>query len=180
MPRRASAKRYAQAAFQIALERGELDGWLDDLGALSGVLEDRELSGMLDSPQVPAARKLDAVSRVMKDTAGPLANNLVALLATRGLVHILRDVADEYAHLLDVHNGIERAEVVSAVLLDDAQSARVAEILRGIVGRDIRLSSIVDPTILGGLVARVGDRVLDGSARGKLQAMHRSIVEQAS
>ena len=177
MPTGPSPRRYAQAVFQIAMERGELDAWQEDLRSLAVTLEDRDFSGLLDAPQVPAASKVDAAREALSGSVGPLALNLLAILATRNLAHLGSGILDEYGRLLDAHRGIQRAEVVSAVPLDSEQHARISKLLETIVGKEVPVTSVVDPQVLGGLVARVGDRLIDGSARTKLREMHRSIVE---
>jgi F-type H+-transporting ATPase subunit delta len=179
MPSGASARRYAQAVFQIALERDELDEWVDDLAAIASSLSNIDFSGLLDAPQVPASEKIEAAKNVLGGTVGPLALNLVSLLATRNLVRLAPDISEAYGALLDAHRGIERALVTTAVPLDEGHAARVAEMLEGIVGRQVQVSSAVDPQILGGLVAQIGDRVIDGSARTRLRAMRREVVDQA-
>ena len=179
MPRAPSPRRYAQAVFQIALERDELDIWYEDLGILAGALENREFLGLLDAPQASSADKQDIIRQALSDSVGTLPLNLVCLLASRNLAHLVPGILDEYSRLRDAYRGIERAEVVSAVLLASDQQERMAELLHGVVGKEIRLASIVEPQILGGVIARVGDRVIDGSLRAKLREMRRSIVEQA-
>ena len=87
-------------------------------------------------------------------------------------------MADEYARLLDVHRDLERAEIVTAVPMDEAQIASATELLEQVVGKQVVVGNTVDRGILGGLVARVGDRVIDGSARTKLRDMRREIVER--
>ena len=178
MPKGASARRYAQAVFQIATEKDELEGWLGDLLVLARTLEDRDFAEFLDAPHVPLSQKIEVIRSALGDTVGPLALNLMSLLASRNIAQVMPGIVEQYQRLLDVHNGIERAEVVSAVPLDDAQRQQAAELLRDIVGKEIRLTSRVEPRILGGLVARVGDRVLDGSTATKLEAMRRELVEQ--
>ena len=178
MPPRASARRYAQAVFQIALERGELDEWSHDLGALASALTDADLLALLDAPHAPAARKLSTINDALGDSARPLALNLLSLLATRDIAGLLPEVADEYARLLDVHRDLERAEIVTAVPMDQAQIASATELLEQVVGKQVVVGNTVDRGILGGLVARVGDRVIDGSARTKLRDMRREIVER--
>ena len=179
MPGIASARRYAQAVFQIALEQDSLDMWMDDLEALARSLENREFSGFVDAPQVPLVRKIEVIREVLGDSVGVLPRNLFSLLASRNLGHRIPDIVQHYETMLDAHRNIERAEVVSAVPLEDAQRDRLVELLRDVVGKDIRLASRTDPGILGGVVARVGDRLIDGSARSKLDAMRRQLVEQA-
>ena len=179
MPGSASARRYAQAVFGIALEGDDLDAWMDDLTLLADSLRDGDLSGFLDAPQVPAERKVDVVRTTLGDSAGPMAVNLLCLLATRGITSITPEVADQYQQMLDEHRGIQRAEVVSAVPLNEAQRRRVTDMLSGVVGGDVRVDVRVDPAIGGGLTARVGDRLLDGSTRTKIEEMRRELVERA-
>jgi F-type H+-transporting ATPase subunit delta len=178
MPRAASPRRYAQAVFQIATESGQLDGWSDDLRTVATALENKELAGILDSPQVPAAAKIETVKTVLGDAVDPLATNLLALLATRNLANLIPGIIETFEALVDHHNGIERAEVISAAPLDHDQEAAIKAVLVKLVNKDVRLSTGVDPNILGGLVARVGDRVIDGSLRTRLQGMRRTVVEQ--
>ena len=176
MPKAASARRYAQAVFQIGLEHDGLEQWYDDLATMASALEDGELAAFLDAPQVTVDRKVEFISEALGDSVSPLAANLLALLASRGIVSILPDVVESYQSLLDEHRGIERAEVVSSVPLDDEQRRRVSDLLVGMVGKQVRLNSRVEPLILGGFVARVGDRVIDGSARTRLNQMRRRLV----
>ena len=178
MPRAASARRYAQAAFQIALEAGELDAWLADLTLAADALRNEEFVGVLDAPQVPLDRKVAVITEALGDSVAPLVLNLVSLLASRHIAYLLGEVVEQYQALLDAHQGIERAEAVSAVPLEPQQRQMLEELLKGLAGKDVRLTSRVDPQILGGLVARVGDRVLDGSSRTRLQAMRRDLAER--
>lgn len=177
MPKSASARRYAQAVFKIALERDELDRWSEDLATLSMLLEDGEFARFLDAPQVTFAVKHEAIRNALGGIVSPLAVNLLALLASRNLAAIVPQVQEQYQHLLDAHRGIARAEVVSAVPLSESQRRKIAEFLKGIAGKEVRLAARVEPQIIGGLVARVGDRVIDGSTRTRLQALRRTLVD---
>ena len=145
---------------------------------LAQALENRELAELLDAPQVPMASKQEVLNNALADAVGPLAINLMSLLASRNLSGLVPDVVDQYQLLLDAHRGIEQAEVVSAVPLADEERRRVEALLREMVGKEIRLTSRVDPGILGGLVARVGDRVIDGSTATRLRDLRRDLVEQ--
>jgi F-type H+-transporting ATPase subunit delta len=180
MPRYSSPRRYAQAVLQIALERDELDIWREDLAVLAAALDNREISELLDAPQVPSARKLDVIRQTLDGTVGLLAINLVSLLALKGLAHLVPVILDEYARYVDAQHGIERAEVIAAVPLGAGQQARVGELLTTLVGSDVRVTVVVDPQILGGLIARVSDRVIDGSVRTRLNELRRGIVERVS
>ena len=179
MPRALSPRRYAQAVFQIAVEADELDQWQRDLETLSTALQDPDMSRFLDAPQVPATAKTDAVNQTFGGSVGPLALNLVLLLGSRGAASLVPAVTEEYGSLLDAHRGIEQADVTSAVTLDEEQMRRVTEMMEGVVGAKVRLWAHVEPSIIGGLVARVGDRVIDGSVRTRLEKMRRSVVQRA-
>ena len=107
-----------------------------------------------------------------------LALNLMYLLTSRNLVHLLPEIADRFQEMLDAHQGIERAEVVSAVPLSNARQTEVAEMLTRMSGKQVRVTTRTDPQIIGGMVIRVGDQVMDGSASARLQAMRRELVER--
>jgi F-type H+-transporting ATPase subunit delta len=176
MPSKASAKRYAQAVFEIALESDELDGWLDDLAALVREMGSREFADFVDAPQVSIERKTELVRGALGDTMGPMAVNLLLVLASRGIASVLPSVAEEYQQIVDSHRGVERAEVITAVQLDQKQLDEISSLLRGIAGKDVTITDGVEPEILGGLIARIGDRVIDGSTRTRLQQMRKSLA----
>ena len=179
MARGASARRYAQAVFAIALERGEPDRWLDDLALLSDAMANEEFANFLDAPQLTLAQKTDLIDETLGDSVSRLALNLISLLASRSYARLLPSITESYQQMLDNHNGVERAEIVSAVPLSDERRRRIETMLTGIVGKDITATSRVEPQILGGFVARVGDKVIDGSTRTKLDELRRELVHGA-
>ena len=178
MPRYPSARRYAQAVFQIALEHDSLDVWVDDLQTLADLLEDSEVAAFLDAPQVPEARKLETIQQLLGDSVGALPANLLRLLATRNMTLLIPAVLAQFTEMVDRHRGIEWADVTTAVPLDDAQQKEVSRLLSGIAGSEVSLRTYVEPELIGGVVARLNDRVIDGSVRSKLRNMHRQVVEQ--
>ena len=220
MPAGASARRYAQAAFEIAVERDDAEGWLADLELLAESTANEDFMRTLSAPRIPFARKQALIQEAFgflpvqrrrmdafwtderrKESAKPgfwtdelreeyrrigrgdysvgvLGINLMLLLASRNLVHLLPAIADRFQELLDAHNGVSRAEAVSAVPLDDRQRRSVERALADVYGGEIRLTSRVDPEILGGMVIRIGDKVLDGSARTRLQNMRRELAQR--
>ena len=151
---------------------------MEDLALLARALENRELAEYLDAPQVPVDRKIYVVKGALGGTVGPLALNLISLLASRNIVPVMPGVVDQFQRLLDAHRGIEQAEIVSAVPLDDEQQQRIADLLSEMAGTEVRVTARVDPEIVGGLLARVGDRLIDGSTRTKIQTMRMNLVGQ--
>lgn len=178
MPAGASARRYAQAVFQLAVERGELEQWLDDLTLLADSVTNAEFAQTLSAPRISLEQKEEVIRQSLGSSVGRLALNLMFLLTSRNLVHVLPDIADRYQEMLDQHQGVDRAEVVSAVPLQDSQRDQVARMLSEVSGNDVRLTTRVDPDILGGIILRIGDQVMDGSARGRLQAMQRELAQR--
>lgn len=180
MPRATSIRRYAQAIFEIALENNQLDKWLEDLRLLALAVKTEGLARPLDSPQVSTERKIGLIEEVFGDTVSKLSRNLISLLATRNMVRVMPAIADEYVTYMDSHRGVERANVVTAVSIDDEQQAKLSALLREIIGREVILTTTVDPKILGGVVARLGDRIIDGSTRTRLENLRRYLLDKAN
>ena len=99
-----------------------------------------------------------------------------SLFRSRSGIGMIGEIAGEYQRLLDAYHGIQEAEVTTAVPLDDADKERLAERLGSLLGSKITLKSNVDPEILGGIIARIGGKLLDGSTRSKLAALKRELV----
>jgi F-type H+-transporting ATPase subunit delta len=176
MARAPTAKRYAQAAFQIAQERDEIDQWLEELGSALAVVEDAAFRPYLEFPKVAIEDKVRAIQRTLEGV-NPLVQNLVALLVSRNTLELYPSIVAEYQGLVDKQHGRERAVVVTAVPLDDQQQSRVRQQLSKLLGKEVVLSTRVEPKVLGGLVARMGDRLIDGSMRGRLTGLRDSLLK---
>ena len=175
MARKVYARRYSQAVFEIALERKELDRWQSDLGKIASLGEDATFVAFLESPRF----HFDDKARLLRERLGdisPLALNLVYLLVTRGRLGMVAEIAEEYQRRLDGYRGIEQVEVTTAVLLDDKDKLRLVERLGAAVGKKVVLKSEVDSGLIGGIIARIGGKLLDGSTRSKLVALKRELA----
>jgi len=175
--RRLHARRYAQAVFEIALEKKELDRWQSDLWKIAMLGEDATIVAFLENPKFNFDAKAKLLSEQLVDV-NPLALNLVYLLLTRGRLSMVGEIADEYQRLLDSHRGIERAEVITAVSLDDEDTLRLGERIGAVVGKKVVVEPEVDSGIVGGFIARIGGKLLDGSTRSKLEALKRELVRR--
>lgn len=178
MSRAPTPKRYAQAAFQIAKEQGLLDKWLEDLQAVQRQIQDDTTLAFLSLPRVPLQRKIEFIRQALADV-DLLTQNLVGLLASRQTVEMLPEIVREYSSLLDTHYGRIPGQVTTAIPLDKEQKRKVEEQLKEIVGLTVVLTTNVDPKVVGGLVARFGDKVIDGSTRTALDSLKHSILEEA-
>jgi F-type H+-transporting ATPase subunit delta len=173
--RRFYARRYAQAVFDIAREKKELDRWQSDLDRIAGLSKDATVMAIVENPKVRFEDKAKLLAERLGDI-NPLALNLVSLLATRGRLGMIGDIAGEYRRLLDGYHGIERAEVTTAVTLDDKDREELAERLGEVVGKKVVLEARVDKSLIGGMVARVGGKLLDGSVISQLAAMKKTLA----
>ena len=175
MPRISSGKRYAQAAFELALEKGELERWRVDLIKVAHIATDVKLMSLLENPKLP----FDAKKSRIKEQLGkvnPLVLNLACLLMSRGTLKIVGDISQQYARLLDVHYGIEHAEVITAVPLDDEGKKRLSTRFAEMVGHEVIIDAHTDHSIIGGFKARIGDTLIDGSIKNILESLKRTLA----
>ncbi len=175
MARRIYARRYSQAVFNIALERKELDSWQSELEKIASLGEDAAFLALLENPKVRFEDKAKLLSERL-GAISPLALNLAYLLVTRGRLSMAGDIAEEYQRLLNSYRGIEQAEVITAVPLDAKDRQKLEEQLGAVVGKKVVLETKVDPSLIGGIVARIGGRLLDGSTRSKLMALRNELA----
>ena len=176
MSGRGSARRHAQAIFQIARAAGELEKWREELKKVAQAVADPVLSLLLESPRLALAEKV-ALLKERLPGADPLVLNYAGLLVARGRQRLAGEIAEEYERLVDAYHGIEHAEVITAVPLEGEEKERLAHRLAEMVGKRVVVEAKVDPAIIGGLVARVGDRLLDGSTRTRLELLKKSLSE---
>lgn len=174
MKREIAARRYAEAVFQIARDSGSLDAWRLDLQTVAAVFADSEVLGLLENAAVPEAAKGEVLKRTLQGVS-PLAMNYAQLLVQRRRVALAPQVADYFRTLADAYQGIAHAEVTTAVDVDDNERRLIAERLSQLTGKRVDVQTHTDPNILGGMVARIGDRLIDGSARTRLQLLRRRL-----
>jgi len=161
--------------FTIALERNELDRWQSDLRKIASLVQDEAVLAWLESPKLHFEEKSKLLSEQLGDI-NPLALNLTYLLVTKGRAGMIGEIADEYQRLLDSYHGIEQAEVTTAVPLDDKDKSRLAEYLGTAVGKKVVLKPEVDSSLVGGIIARISGKLLDGSTRSRLLALRNELA----
>ncbi len=170
----AAARRHARAAFQIALERNELDVWRGDLERLSEAVKDPLLLAFLENPKIHFDNKAKVLHQGLKGI-NPMVMNLALLLVSRGRLNIITDVTREYGRMFDEKKGIAHADVVTAVKLSADDEAKLAHRLGDIVGRKVLVSTDTSSEMIGGLIIKVGDKLIDGSTRSKFTALKKSM-----
>lgn len=173
----AGAKRYARAVFELAQASGELDAWRERLVVIGEVFGLPEVRAVLANPSIPQPRRQQAAAELVVDRVGPQGANLARLLVAANRVDEVEAILEEYLRLVDESEGLVQAEVTSAVPLTAEEQEALTRRLAARTGRRVRLAQRVDPTILGGLVVRLGDRILDASLATRLQLLRRRLAE---
>lgn len=168
-----AGKRYAQAAFAIARDSNAVAAWRSDLNDIAEVLAESGIAPILADPKVPLEQRLTLVDRTLD--ISPMALNLAKLLVQKGRSADARAVADAFGRMADEHEGIAHAEVTAAVELSPDKVADIEKRLSAQVGKTVKATARVDPSILGGLVVRVGDQLVDGSVRTRLKRLRREL-----
>jgi F-type H+-transporting ATPase subunit delta len=169
------ARRYAEAYFQLATEAGKVEAWSGDLARAVEMLEQPAVAEAMRNPRVTVADR----ARLVTDLTDGLAQstrNLVRLLVERGRTDILGAVLERYRALADAASGLIRVEVTAAVPLDQASEQSVRDTLSQRLGGSIHTTVRQDPSIVGGLIIRIGDRVIDGSLRTRLQQLRAALA----
>jgi F-type H+-transporting ATPase subunit delta len=178
---RTSANRYAKALFDVALqEKADLSKINQDLSELSELLtSNNELMRAAERVGVPdASRK--ALMAEIADRLGVAdqVKKLVVILTETRKLNLVKDLADAYRERLLAHQNIVRADVTSAVTLSPDKTRALADSLAKVTGKKVELQVSVDPELLGGVVARIGSTVYDGSVKTQLQRLRQELVEQ--
>lgn len=177
---RAAASRYARALLDVAAKESDINRVARELQQFAALVSGNEELRQALSPRVPTHARAGLVRALTEklQLAPPLAKTLV-LMAGRGRLDLLDDLAAVYQENLLAHENIVPATVTSAVPLSEEEKAALAAGLSKATGARVQIDVDVDPGLIGGLVARVGSTVYDGSIRTQLQKMKQQLVEQA-
>jgi F-type H+-transporting ATPase subunit delta len=175
--RGAAARRYAQAVFDLAKDEGTLDRWLADLKTLNSIFGSQNAVTMLEDPKIThvAQRKVvdDILAKVKVD---PLVGNFVNLLVQRNRLTLLPRIVEIFGEMYNREKGIVIADVTTAVPLDAAHQKQVADKLSEMTGKKVELRMHTDPKILGGIITRIGDELIDASVAGRLAELAGRLV----
>lgn len=170
-----AARRYAEAAFQVGREADALDAWAEDLAALGAALENPQLRAVVEHPAIAFGMKEKVLRRVVSDIR-PQPLNLVLLMIRRGRPGAVPAMRRHFDELVRRKRGIARAEIRTALPLDDEDRAELERTLERLAGRDIELSELVDPFLIGGISVRIGDQLYDASVRSRLERLRARLI----
>jgi F-type H+-transporting ATPase subunit delta len=174
-----AARRYAEAAFQLADRDGALDAWADGLGAAATALSDETVARFIDNPAVPLADRLGLLDKAIGGRAPDGVLNIAKVLAAKRASDRLPGIASEFRRLLNTRRGIVEALVTSASPLSSDEVAAVQTKVEGMTDRKVQLTTAVDDALIGGLTVRIGDTLYDASVRGRLERLRESLLAAA-
>jgi F-type H+-transporting ATPase subunit delta len=172
------AKRYARAIFALGKEHGAVDAYAQTLRAIADLFINPELgvADALTNPLYPLEVRQKVMAKIAKAAgADSVLTAFLDLLVEKKRVEVLPEVADQMREMLEREENISHGWVTSAVKLDKALLSKVRATLEKITGNKVLLETKIDPSIIGGIVAKVGDMVLDGSIRTQLNGLKESI-----
>ncbi len=179
---RSAARRYAAVLFEVVQAKADLSKAEGELQAFVSLVEGhRELQTVLAHPAISALKKRELVETILNsipDLSGEV-RRLLLMLAERDRLGSVRDVAAAFSERLMTHRKVMDAQIVTASALPDNQRAALAQALSSAVGADVRLKESVDPSIMGGIVARVGSVVYDASLTRQLEKMRQQLLARA-
>ena len=174
------ARVYSRSLFEVALEQGKLDVLREQLAQLADALsQHRELAVFFFSPYFSTQEKQDALKRVL-DGADPALLNFLALLIENHRMPVIFRIRQEFERLWEEENRTLPVEITSAIELDQATADSLGRTIGERAGRTVTLATRVDPDILGGIIVRVGNSILDASIRNRLEQLRRHVAQGAS
>ncbi|GAA0436366.1 F0F1 ATP synthase subunit delta [Lentibacillus halophilus] len=172
----AVSKRYADALFQLSNEKGTMDQWADELLVLKTIIDDNDtLMPFLKHPRISLEQKEQFINDVFRSFSEDIVTTL-HLLATRHRLDIVPLVIDHFIRLVNDAKGIEEGTVYSVRALSQGEKERLEQTFAKRFGKQaIKLTSVVDPSVIGGIKLRIGNTIYDGSIQGKLNRIQRNI-----
>jgi len=177
--RESAARRYAEAAFSVAMRDDTVETWRSELDSAATIVAEERIGRALANPSIPLETRLATAQETFGRLAGRQVLNLIGLMLRRGRIEELPRLALEFRRLDNERQGITQATATSASPLTPDEVRVLTQRLEQHTGGRVELTVEVDPSLLGGLVVRVGDRLIDGSVRSRLERLRNQLVSGA-
>jgi F-type H+-transporting ATPase subunit delta len=174
-----AARRYAEAAFELATRDDAFDAYRDGLDLAAGTVGQGDALEVLRNPARPLRQRTDLVDALLAKRVPEPVLKLVGLLVERGRIEQLSNVAAEFRRMLDVERGVVQAIARTALPLTADETAALQQKVATMTGRTVDLKVEVDESLIGGLTVRVGDTLYDASVRGRLERLRERLVAGA-
>ena len=166
-----SARPYARAVYARATETSSVESWGEALALLAAVAADASMQEILDKPQLSKEQKGEIMLKVLSDKLNQQQQNLVRLMAENGRLKALPEVAHQFEIYRAEAEGKVDAEVISAFALTSEQEQAITEMLKSKLGRDVSITTSTDESLIGGVVIKAGDTIIDGSMKSQLESL---------
>ena len=170
-----AARPYANAVYDLAHETSSLDSWSDALANLAAVVNDAQISKLLDAPESGKNQKGELIIQVLGDKLDEQQQNLVKLMAENGRLKLMPDVLEQFeVARAKAENKVE-AEVISAFELSTKQTSELVTTLKNKLGCEVTLTTTIDKSLIGGVVIKAGDTIIDASMKSQLNSLALSL-----
>lgn len=172
-----AALRYAKAVLNLSIEKNVAEEVNNDMQLITATIESsKDLEIMLNSPVIKSSAKKEVLSSIFKGKINAISQGLINQLVDNKRLAILDDVAKKYTIIYDHHKGTQVAKVTSAVPLTDDLKNKVLAKIKEIIGKEVAIENIVDASIIGGFIIRIGDKQFDASVSGKINNLRRQLA----
>jgi len=166
-----TARPYARAIYQQATETSSVEDWGSALELMTAIAIDAAMADVLDNPQLGREQKGELLLKIIGDKLNSQQTNLIKLMAENGRLKALPEVLDQFEVYRAEAEGKIDAEVVSAFALSDEQEKAIAATLKTKLGREITLTTSIDESLIGGVIIKAGDTIIDGSMKSQLESL---------
>lgn len=170
------ARPYATAVFELAQENAQAGDWSDVLGLLSLLVSDKTMGQLISNPKVSRQQLQDLALEVCGDGLSDLGHNLVKLLVRANRLQYAPYIKDQYEQMRAAAEGKVDVDVVTAYTLDPQQQDNIAETISERLGKQVNIKTSVDEALIGGVVIRAGDSIIDASLRGRLTELRNELA----
>ncbi len=166
------ARRYAQTLLDLSLQEGKLDVAFNDMNFFVSVYkQSKDFSAVLKSPVITADKKLPILNKIFKGRINDLTLSFIELVTRKNREEVLIEVANEFSALYFEHKNIAKATVISAIELPEASVSAIKSKLEAFTGKGIVIETAVDKSIIGGVVVKIGDKIIDKSVKNMLNRL---------
>ena len=169
------ARPYAKAAFEVAAGSSDLDGWSSRLGLLARVTEDSSINELLTSPSLTGTQKAAVLRDICGDDLDTSTENFLLILSENQRLQLLAQISEQFEIMKANHEKAVDVDIMAAQKLENDQLSNLNNVLEKKLGRKINMQVRLDKNLLGGVVIRAGDTIIDGSIRGRLTKLADSL-----
>lgn len=169
-------KRYAEALYEVALELDKLEEFKNEIKSISQLLESEpKLKVIFEHPKLSKDEKKDIINSIFKDRVSQEILNLCYILVDKGREKYIADISEEYTKLSNEKQGIVEAKAITAIPMNEKEMKKLGDELSKKLGKKVLLSNVIDKNILGGVLVKIGDKVIDASIKGRFEELHKDL-----